>query len=91
MKPVTGRSWQDRLALTLFGQIMRHNALAGMMRLGCPGIESSRDPWNMPVRRSLPSVRTVPFITGARAANTVSQNENNYYLLCQEKFTDEYH
>lgn len=51
IKPVTGRLWQSRLALTLFGLIMRHKALASMMRLGCPGVESSRDPRNTPVRR----------------------------------------
>jgi len=37
-------------AETLFGQIMRHNALASMKRLGCSGIESSRDPGNTPVK-----------------------------------------
>ena len=31
--------------------IMRHKALASMMRLGCLGVESSRDPRNTPVRR----------------------------------------
>ena len=56
-------------AETLFGQIMRHNALASMKRLGCSGIESSRDPGNTPVKVLPDLVRIFP--TGVRAANTV--------------------
>ena len=48
-------------AETLFGQIMRHNALASMKRLGCSGIESSRDPGNTPVKVLPDLVRIVPF------------------------------
>lgn len=58
-------------AETLSGQIMRHNALASMKRLGCSGIESSRDPGNTPVKVLPDLVRIVPLPTGARAANTV--------------------
>ena len=61
IKPVTGRLWQSRLALTLFGLIMRHKALASMMRLGCPGVENSRDPRKLPVKVLPDLAHIVPF------------------------------
>ena len=63
-------------AETLSGQIMRHNALASMKRLGCSGIESSRDPGNTPVKVLPDLVRIVPFShRGARCKYGGNENK----------------
>jgi len=63
-------------AETLSGQIMRHNALASMKRLGCSGIENSRDPGNTPVKVLPDLVRIVPFShRGARCKYGGNENK----------------
>jgi len=72
----TGAALAAPPAETLFGQIMRHNALASMKRLGCSGIENSRDPGNTPVKVLPDLIRIVPFSHwGARCKYGGNENK----------------